>query len=304
MVIILQFYKYVLIENPLIFQEEYLQFCKSLGLLGRIYVAHEGINASISGKREQLEPLREKLTSDPRFEGMSFKEEESYGTPFRKMQVKIKNEICNFGYEVNVKHRGEYLEPKELVKMYEKKEDFVIVDARNTYESKIGRFKDAIIPDIENFRDFPSLLPALEKYKDKKMVFYCTGGIRCEKATAFLKEKGFPKVYHVKDGIINFVQKYPNTYWEGANFVFDDRMVAHQGNKPITKCEKCGELSDFYINCKNAVCNRRVIMCRPCQEKHSKCCTEECLKVFRNSREHKRELKEIEEFAKAIASGW
>jgi UPF0176 protein len=277
---ILQFYKYVPVDSPEKFRKEYLPFLKELGILGRIYIGKEGINASLSGTVKQLDQFKEKLTADKRFSDIRFKYEECFEHPFRKTQVKIKEEICKFGAKVDMSKKGEYVTPKTLDEWYDKKEDFVIVDARNTYESKIGKFKGAITPEIEKFNEFARVVPkVLEPHKEKKIVLYCTGGIRCEKATAYLKQNGFDSVYHVKDGIIKYIEESPNKNWEGANFVFDERMSASQGNKPITNCETCGALSDLYINCN--YCNKKTIQCRKCQEKTHKNCCEECEKNWR-----------------------
>lgn len=277
---ILQFYKYVPVENPEKFRKEYLPFLKEVGIKGRIYIGHEGINASLSGRIEQLDKFKEKLVTDDRFSDIRFKYEEAIEHPFRKTQVKIKKEICKFGADVDMSKKGEYVTPKVLDMWYEEKEDFVIVDARNNYESKIGRFKKAIIPKIEKFNEFPKVVPKLvEPHKDKKIVLYCTGGIRCEKATAYLKQNGFEKVYHVKDGIIKYIKESPNKNWEGANFVFDDRMSTTQGNKPLTNCEVCNNPSDIYVNCN--YCNKKTIMCRKCQEKTHKNCSNECRENWR-----------------------
>ncbi len=275
---ILQFYKYVQIKSPEKFREEYLDFCKNIGLKGRIYIGEEGINSSLSGTSEQLDIFKNKLIQDNRFSDIRFKYEECIEHPFRKMQIKIKKEICKFGADVDMTKKGEYVEPKTLANWYEKNEDFVIIDARNNYESKIGKFKNAITPNIEKFNEFPKIVPEIKKYKDKKIVLYCTGGIRCEKATAYLKQNGFDKVYHVKDGIIKFLEEKPNTYWEGANFVFDDRMSVSTG-QALTNCERCNKTSDIYVNCN--YCNKKTIMCRDCQVKTHKTCSVECEKQFK-----------------------
>lgn len=275
---ILQFYKYVNIDSPKKFRENYLDFCKEIGIKGRIYIGTEGINSSLSGTTKQLEKFRKKLTKDKRFSDIRFKYENCMEHPFRKMQIKIKKEICKFGVSVDMTKKGEYVTPKKLKNWYDTNEEFVIIDARNNYESKIGKFKNAITPNIEKFNEFPKIVPKIKKYKDKKIVLYCTGGIRCEKATAYLKQKGFEKVYHIKDGIIKYLEDEPNTYWEGANFVFDDRMSVSTGNQ-LTNCERCDKPSDIYVNCN--YCNKKTIMCRECQVKTHKTCSKECEVQFR-----------------------
>jgi len=279
---VLLFYKFVKIENPEKFKEEHLKSCNNLGVLGRIIVAEEGINGSVSGTKEQIENYKIILASEEIFSGIVFKEEEILNHPFTKMQIKIKDEIVNFGVSVNLEQNGEYLDSEKFYELYKKSpEAFIILDTRNDYEYKIGKFKNAIHLNIKTFRQFPEALKKIENLKDKKIITYCTGGIRCEKASAYMKEKGFKNVYQLKDGILNFGKRFPDTFWEGKCFVFDKRMVTSI-NSPeseddiITNCENCGDVCDLYKNCRNPECDRFVIICLKCQEKLIGCCSVEC----------------------------
>jgi UPF0176 protein len=263
--------------------------CENIGLHGRILVAKEGINGSVSGKKEQIEEYKRKFREDKRFEDLWFKEDIGKEHPFRKMQVKVRDTIVNMGADVDMKNTGYHISPDEFLGLYDKsgnlKKDVVLVDARNDYEYKVGRFKGAIDFGIKTFRQFPNKsLEKLRGKEKKKIIMFCTGGIRCEKASAFLKENGFEDVSQLNGGIINFAKEKPDTMWEGSLFVFDKRLVTLLNEKdknPITKCETCEKDSDLYRNCRNVNCDRLVIQCIPCQEYMTGCCSQNCLSKFR-----------------------
>ena len=259
------------------------EFCKSLGLVGRVLVSDEGINGSVSGHESKIEEYKKNLLEDKRFSGITFKEDEVIEKPFTKMKVKVRDEIVTFGKKVDFEKTGEYLAPEKLKKMYEDKEEFVILDARNDYEYKAGRFKNAIHLNIKNFRDFPEALKKIENLKDKKIVTYCTGGIRCEKASAYMKENGFENVMQLKDGIINYGKQFPDTFWEGKCFVFDKRLISkiNSDGETDAKCEVCGKASDLCRNCRNVNCDKLILECLDCQRELNGCCSVECLKEFR-----------------------
>ena len=279
-IVVILFYKFHEIEDPDYFARKQRAYCKKLGVVGKVLVAKEGINSSISGTRKQIEEYKKFIWSLKGFYDVRFKEELAYEHPFTKLQVKVKKEIIRLDKKIDLKNRGEYIKPRNFLALYENNEDFIILDARNNYEYKIGRFKKAINPKIKSFREFPRFVEKFEKEVDKnqKIITYCTGGIRCEKASAYLKEKGFENVYQLEGGIINFCQQFPNTIWEGKCFVFDKRLISdiNQNNKPITYCEICGVISDLYRNCKNIYCDRLTIICIKCQEKLHGCCSIKC----------------------------
>ena len=278
---VILFYKFKKIENTEKFRKEQLEYCEKLGVMGRILVATEGINGSISGTREQIDTYKKYITSLEGFDGIIFKEDEVLNHPFTKMQVKIKKQIINFGIEVDMSKKGQYLEPDELMKWYESEtpgEDFVVIDTRNDYEYKVGRFKDSVHLNIKTFREFPEKIKELEHLKDKKIITYCTGGIRCEKASSFMKEQGFENVYQLKDGILTYGKEHPDTFWEGKCFVFDKRMFQdlNSDETPITRCEICNEISDLNRNCRNVNCDKLFISCVDCQKELNGCCSKEC----------------------------
>ena len=282
---VILFYKFTEIQNPEDFSASHLEFCNSTGLLGKVLVAEEGINGSLSGSKEQINKYKTYLTSKAEFSDITFKEETCTFSPFKKMIVRVKKEIIRMDRELDLKNTGRYISPEELLELYESGEEFIMLDTRNNYESRVGRFKDAVTPDIENFRDFPQALKSLEDKKEKKIVTYCTGGIRCEKATAYMIEEGFTDVYQLKDGIINFCQKYPETIWEGKCFVFDQRLISDVDPEggTIAECVWCGGPSDRYTNCRNPVCDELVVVCERCGPDKNGCCKEKCLKEYEHT---------------------
>jgi UPF0176 protein len=284
---IILFYKFIEIADPEGFAARQREFCRKEGTLGKLLVAREGINGSFAGTPEQMESYKNFLTSIDGFSDLNFKEETASFLPFRKLIVRVKKEIIRLEKEVDMRRRGKYITPEELLALYESGEDFIILDTRNSYESDVGRFRNAVTPRIDSFRELPEALEQLGDKKHSKIVTYCTGGIRCEKATAYMISRGFTDVYQLKDGIINFCQKYPDTVWEGKCFVFDDRLVSdvEAEGVVISRCIICGESSDRYQNCRNPECDDLVILCKRCGEENEGCCSVECLEEYR---EHNR----------------
>ncbi len=280
---ILLFYKYIRIDNPIKFREKHLAFCKNLGIRGRIIAAKEGINGSVSGTEEQTEEYKKNLREDERFSDIVFKEDYGLMHPFNKMVIKIKKEIVNFGVDVDLSKTGKHLTPKEFLELYENKEEVIILDARNNYESRVGKFKNAVDLNIGKFRDFPKAVENLKDKKDKKIVMYCTGGIRCEKASAYLVEQGFGKVYQLNGGILTFGKEFPDTIWEGKCFVFDKRLASSiNSNKDdcISNCEICDVKCDLYRNCRNNECDKLSVVCLECEKSFGGCCSEDCFNGY------------------------
>lgn len=287
---VLLFYKFTDIGDLESFRRVHERNCKEIGLLGRILIGEEGINGSVSGTREQVDAYKKLLSEDERFKGIVFKEDEVISRPFTKMIVRIRDEIVTFKQNVCPSVDPEdYITAEELNELYETKEagkDFVVLDTRNDYEYKVGRFKNSIHLNIKNFRDFPEALKQIEHLKDKTIITFCTGGIRCEKALPYMKEQGFKKVKQLKDGILTYGKKFPDKDWEGKCFVFDKRLVAPINSEDfekdtITECENCGEPCDLYKNCRNNNCDKLFISCVKCQEKLIGCCSEDCLSELR-----------------------
>ena len=251
------------------------------GILGKVYLAKEGISGSVFGDDGVVSKYKDHLKSFNIFKDVWFKEVLTDQIAFKNIHVRVKDEIVNSGLpETKLKNTAPKLTPEQLIQFYEDGKDFIIVDARNWYESKIGKFKNAITPQITHFREWPKVVEELEEYKDKTIVTYCTGGIRCEKASAYMREKGFKDVYQIDGGILNFIQQWPDTYWEGGLFVFDDRKVVESNTKEELKytsnCHFCNKPTSYYINCHNLDCDKIIVCCHDCKIKEEYCCSDKC----------------------------
>jgi UPF0176 protein len=221
------------------------------------------------------------LKSDPRFEGISFKVDEFDHIPFSKIHVRLKNEIVHSGLKnVNpIRLSGKHLHGKAFQEM-QQQGDVVVVDVRSNYETRMGKFKNAITFDMETFREFPEKVKELEKYKDKKIVTYCTGGIKCEKASAYLIEQGFNDVYQLYDGIIGYAKETGGKDFDGVLYVFDGRVtvpINEVNPEVISECKKCGVKVPRSLNCANVDCNEQFTMCEACSEEMEGCCTPHCM---------------------------
>lgn len=278
---VLSFYKYVNVDDPENLAKEHLDWCANNSVKGKVYFANEGINGSVFGDDETIENYKTHLKSYKIFEDVWFKETETDVIAFNKMYVRVKSEIVNSGlFKTSLENSAPKLTPEQLLKFYEEKKDFIIIDTRNWYESKIGKFKNAITPHITHFREWPKVVETLEEFKDKTIVTYCTGGIRCEKASAYLREQGFKDVYQINGGILNYIQKYPDTYWEGGMFVFDERKVFEPNTKEELKytatCHFCNKPTAYHINCHNQNCDKIIVCCHDCKVEKDYCCSDEC----------------------------
>ena len=276
------FYKYVEVPDPHQIVREHLDWCLKKGIKGRVFFANEGVNGTVSGKIENIQEYKSHLRSYSLFSDILFKEDDAEEHAFKKMHVRLKNEIVHGDLtKVSIQNGGKRLKPEELLNFYKERKEFVIVDARNWYESKIGKFRNAITPQIKNFRQWKKVVDEdLQNYKNKTVVTYCTGGIRCEKASAYMIEQGFDDVYQLDGGIINFIKKFPDTYWEGGMFVFDERRVINPNTKNelkhIAECHFCGKSTSYYINCHNVTCDKIIISCHECKIENKYCCSDEC----------------------------
>lgn len=277
---VIAFYKYASIDNPEKMRDRHLKYCKALDLKGRILLATEGINGSVSGTPDQISQYKSFLASDSVFQGIEYKEDDCLMHPFNKMIIKVKPELVRFEQQVSYKDAGKHLSPTEFLE-FAQQPDVVLLDARNAYESKVGKFKNAITPEIKTFREFPSVLPLLEEHKGKKILMYCTGGIRCEKASAFLIKNGFDNVYQLHGGILSFAKEHPDTLWEGKCFVFDKRLLSDVNSQeiPITQCELCQVSCDLYKHCKNPECDKLSIICLSCERSLGGCCSNACFNL-------------------------
>jgi UPF0176 protein len=279
----LLYYCYTTIEDAEQFAAEHLNFCKSLNLTGRIIVADEGLNGTVSGSIKSCKIYMETVSADPRFEGIDFKIDSVPEPSFIKMHCRYKSEIvysglCDPGIIDPKEQTGIHLDPKEFLEMKDQ-EDVVILDVRSDYEHSLGRFKNAVTLDIENFRDFPAKINELAKYKDKKILTYCTGGIKCEKASALLLHEGFKNVYQLHGGIIKYGKEVGGQDFEGKCYVFDNRIAVDINTvNPviISQCRNCRQTTSKMINCANPECNEHFTQCDECGEELDGCCSEEC----------------------------
>ncbi|MEK6886198.1 MAG: rhodanese-related sulfurtransferase [Nanoarchaeota archaeon] len=283
------FYKYVEIKDLTEFQAKHLVLCKSLELKGRVLIAEEGINGNLTGENDKIELYKNELTKDSRFSDIQFKEGPTSNHNFRKMFVRIKPEIVTWKLKANIKNKAQYIEPEELKKLFEKNEDFVIFDIRNKYEFEIGHFEKAIRMDIDKSTELPSVMKDLMKYKNKKIVTCCTGGVRCEKASAYLRENGFNDIKQLHGGIIHYGEVCGNSHWNGKCFVFDTRgavdLDTKNQNKPITQCVLCSLPCDTYYNCANTKCDARFIACDKCFETLNSRCSKNCRNIVKTNPE-------------------
>ncbi|MFY0685307.1 MAG: rhodanese-related sulfurtransferase [Balneola sp.] len=276
---VILYYFFNTIEHPEQFAKQHKQFCKDLGIKGRIYISSEGINGTAAGTKEQMETYKKHLCSIPGFEQTEFKTDESDYIPFSKLICKTREEIVSLHKDgVDPKDGGNHLSPAEWRRVMEE-EDHVMIDVRNNYESKIGHFKGALKPDVENFFDFPQWLAEAEIPKDKKVLMYCTGGIRCEKFSVLMKEQGWDDVNQLHGGILRYAKEEEGKHFEGKCFVFDDRLVVPVNPKdlsPIAHCEITGKPADTYVNCANMECNKLFVCSEEGAHIMEGCCSEEC----------------------------
>ncbi|MDP4012803.1 MAG: rhodanese-related sulfurtransferase [Candidatus Nanoarchaeia archaeon] len=276
---VISFYKYIELENPESFRNLLREFCLEKDIFGRILIGKEGINGAVSGSKEAIEAFKSKLIEDQKFSDLTFREQEVQSKTYHKLVVRVRNEIVALGVNANMKNKGNHITPEELKEMLDNEEDLVILDARNDYEYKVGKFKKAVTLPIESFKELPSKIKDIEHLKDKKIVMYCTGGVRCEKSSAFLKEQGFKDVNQLKGGIIDYLNKVGPAHYEGSCFVFDNRLGVDMG-EPVTECEHCQKPCGTYINCHNLDCDKLFVNCDECK-KTTKNCSEECKNASR-----------------------
>ena len=286
----ISFYKYAKIGNTEIFRNHMFLAWDQQDVLGRIYVANEGINAQLSVPAENFEDFKNHLDTTTFLENVRLNiavEHDNYA--FLKLKVKVRNKIVADGLNdtsFDVRNKGVHVNAEKFNELIEDPET-VLVDMRNHYESEIGHFKNAITPDVDTFRESLDVIEEdLRAHKeDKKLVMYCTGGIRCEKASAYYKHKGFKNVFQLEGGIINYVRQIEAEGLEnkflGKNFVFDQRRSERISDDVIAHCHQCGEPADTHTNCANEACHLLFIQCDACKEKMENCCSSNCMEINR-----------------------
>jgi UPF0176 protein len=266
---VILFYKFVPIADPASLREDMRALATAHGLKGRMLIAREGVNATFEGTTESIDAYKAALKENALFSDLVFKESAGSGDSFSKLQVTVRDEIVTLGAgEFDVaKDTAPAISAEELEKMYEREEDFVVLDLRNDYETAVGKFENTYDPGLALFRDLPEKIESFAHLKNKKVVTVCTGGIRCEKATCLLKKEGFENVVQLKDGIHTYMQQFPNSRFKGSLFVFDNRMVTpvvETEYAVIGKCEFCGESTETFYNDDRVRPSLKVICCSAC----------------------------------------
>ena len=292
----ISYYRYFIIDNPQAFRDQIYQDWANLNCFGRIYVAREGINAQMSVPESNYEAFLETLTKYPIFDQIPVKFAiEDDGKSFYKLTIKVRPKLVADGLDddaFDVTNVGRHLSAEEFHHLVESGEH-ILVDMRNHYESEIGHFKGAICPETDTFRDEINLVTEmLADQKDRKVLLYCTGGIRCEKASAYLKHNGFADVNQLHGGILEYARQIKQLNLEpnfiGKNFVFDERLGESVNGQIISHCHQCGKLCDTHANCANELCHLLFIQCPECAEKYEACCSVECRDVKNASVSEKR----------------
>lgn len=277
---VILYYNFTPVEHPEIFCKEHRKFLKNLDVKGRVYISSEGINGTLAGTQEKIEQYKSFLTGLKGFENTEFKTDECDDIPFAKLICKIREQIVALHVDgLNPADGGYHLSPAEWRKVMESGEDYVMIDVRNNYESVVGHFEGALKPDVENFYDFPQWLDESGIPKEKKVLMYCTGGIRCEKFSVLMKQKGWGDVNQLHGGILNYAKEEEGVHFKGKCFVFDDRLVVPVNSKdisPIARCEITGKPADTYINCANMPCNKLFVCSEEGAQIMEGCCSEEC----------------------------
>jgi UPF0176 protein len=295
----LSFYHYFPIDTPNELRDLMYQRLFELKVFGRIYLAHEGINAQISVPTHNFDEFRDYLYSIDGLNGIRLNIAiDNDGKSFWVLKIKVREKIVADGItdpNFNMQNRGRYVNAEEFNKLTEDP-DVVVIDMRNHYEYEVGHFSNAIEIPSDTFREqLPLAAAMMEDKKDKNIIMYCTGGIRCEKASAYMLHRGFKNVFHLEGGIINYANKVKelglDNKFLGKNFVFDNRLGEAIGNEIISNCHQCGKPCDIHVNCKNQGCHLLFIQCAECTIEYEQCCSDECQQIIHLSPEEQKELR-------------
>jgi UPF0176 protein len=254
---VILFYKYVALADPESFASSQRALCAALGLKGRVLVAAEGINGTLAGPREAVDRYVAALRADERFADIEIKVSAGDADTFPKLVVKVRPEIVTLGAGPLAPDRENHLSPAEWKKMLEEDPDVVVVDVRNRYECDGGKFANAVTCDIEHFRELPGYVERLAALKERKVLMYCTGGVRCEKASALFRSRGFANVFQLHGGIVSYQEQFGNEHWLGECFVFDQRMTVRVENAlvPIGQCAHTSRSTSRFVNCLHDPCH-------------------------------------------------
>lgn len=295
----ISFYRYVSLPNPLELRDELFKAFTNLNCFGRIYLAKEGINAQMSVPNSSWNEFITLINSYSYFINVEFKTAvDGNGKSFYKLVIKVKSKIVSDGINepnFDASKTGKYLNAEQFNKAIDDK-NTIVLDMRNHYESEVGRFDRAFCPNADTFREeLPLVIKHLKGKEDKKIIMYCTGGIRCEKASAYFKFKGFKDVNHLRGGIIQYAkeikEKQLPSKFKGVNFVFDERVGERITADIVSNCHQCNQPSDVHVNCKNNDCHLLFIQCASCNEIMKGCCTQECIRINQLPIEEQRKLR-------------
>lgn len=295
----ISFYQYFPIPDPQQFRDELYKALNVLNVFGRIYVAHEGINAQISVPESNFEAFKTYLYSIGPLNGLRLNiAVDDDGKSFWVLKIKVREKVVADGItdpSFSMENKGKYVNAQQMNELL-KDDETVVIDMRNHYEYEVGHFDKAIEIPSDTFREqLPMAVDMMQDKKDKNIIMYCTGGIRCEKASAYMLHNGFKNVFHLEGGIINYARQAKEAGLEskfiGKNFVFDDRLGERITEDIIAKCHQCGKPADTHTNCKNDGCHLLFIQCDECATKYDGCCSEECTTVYHLPVEEQKELR-------------
>ncbi len=287
---VLLYYKFVRIDDPEDFARTHETLCRDLGLRGRILVAPEGLNGTVSGSPDDCATYMSVMRSDARFADMAFKIDDVEDHVFRKLFVRARPELVTFRTDAPdpTVRTGRHLSPREFHEMMQRP-DVVILDGRTGYEYDLGHFRGAIRPEVDSFREFPAWIREhMADDRKRPVLTYCTGGIRCEKLTAFMLDEGFDEVYQLDGGIVSYGkdEDIRGALWDGKCYVFDERIsvdINHTDDRRIVgRCHHCGTPTEQYVNCANLDCHKQHLSCAVCEERFVRSCSEECMNAPRH----------------------
>ncbi|HEU4469476.1 MAG TPA: rhodanese-related sulfurtransferase [Flavisolibacter sp.] len=293
------FYQYFPVPDPQLFRDELYKQLDALKVFGRIYVAHEGINAQVSIPASRFEAFRAYLYSIEPLNGLRLNiAVDDDGKSFWVLKIKVRDKIVADGIsdpEFSMSNRGRYVNAEDFNRLTDDP-DTIVIDMRNHYEYEVGHFERALEVPSDTFREqLPMAVDMLKDARDKNIIMYCTGGIRCEKASAYMLHQGFSNVFHLEGGIINYANQVKEkglaNKFHGKNFVFDNRLGERITDEIIAKCHQCGQPADDHINCANEACHLLFIQCESCRIKYDACCSKECQEVIHLPAEAQKEIR-------------
>lgn len=279
---ILAYYRFTPIADPHAEVANHKQFCEGKDILARVYLSEMGINGQMSASQKDAAEYIAWMEQHPLFKGVEFKVQPYHEHVFPRLTIKYRKQLVALDSEVDLTQGGEYVTPQQWKELLDGDEEYVLLDVRNDYEWKVGRFKGAELPPCENFREFQQFAEDLKSKIGKKktpVLMYCTGGIRCEVYSAFLKARGIENIMQLHGGIIKYGEDVGSDHWQGKLFVFDDRLTVPVSNgetEMIGTCHHCGTNVEAYYNCANMKCNYLFLCCPACLKAHEGCCKTEC----------------------------